>query len=43
VLSAVSSQEEKFSPDEVRFFEAVARWVALLIHREELLELRASL
>jgi transcriptional regulator with XRE-family HTH domain len=38
VVSAASDQPNKFSEDEVLFLEAIARWIALLVHREELLQ-----
>jgi GAF domain-containing protein len=38
VLSAVSAQVDKYTDEEVRFSMTLARWIALLIHREELLE-----
>lgn len=38
VLQASSQQPEAFREDDLRFLEAVARWVGLVIHRIELVE-----
>ena len=40
VLAIVSTQPDKFSERDQRFVEAVAGWIALLIHRSELIEQR---
>jgi DNA-binding CsgD family transcriptional regulator len=38
VLSAVSATPERFSEDDVSFVQAVARWLALVMHRAELVQ-----
>lgn len=38
VLSAVSAAPEQFSEDDVSFVQAVARWLALVMHRAELVQ-----
>ena len=38
VLQAASATEDLFSVDDLRFLEAVARWVGLIIQRAELVE-----
>jgi DNA-binding CsgD family transcriptional regulator len=38
VLSVVSSEAERFSPDDEAFFEAIARWLAVVMHRAELVQ-----
>jgi len=38
VLSAVGSTSERFSDDDVSFVQAVARWLALVMHRAELIQ-----
>ena len=38
VLSAVSGQPEHFAEEDVPTFEAVGRWLALVMHRAELVE-----
>jgi two-component system, OmpR family, sensor kinase len=38
VLAAESAQPDRFSEEECQFFEAAARWVAMLAHRAELTE-----
>ena len=38
VLSVVSAEAERFSPDDEAFFEAIARWLALVMHRAELVQ-----
>jgi len=38
VLSVVSAAPERFSEDDVSFVQAVARWLALVMHRAELVE-----
>jgi DNA-binding CsgD family transcriptional regulator len=38
VVSAVSAVPERFSEDDVSFVHAVARWLALLMHRAELVQ-----
>jgi DNA-binding CsgD family transcriptional regulator len=38
VLSAVSAEPEHFGEDDVPFFEAVTHWLALMLHRAELIE-----
>jgi DNA-binding CsgD family transcriptional regulator len=38
VLSAVSATPERFSEDDVSFVRAVARWLALVMHRAELVQ-----
>jgi GAF domain-containing protein len=38
VVSAVSAAPERFSGDDVSFLQAVARWLALIMHRAELVQ-----
>jgi DNA-binding CsgD family transcriptional regulator len=38
VLSAVSAAPERFSEDDVSFVRAVARWLALVMHRADLVQ-----
>ena len=38
VLSAVSAQPEHFSEDDLPFLDAVTRWLALVMHRAELVQ-----
>jgi DNA-binding NarL/FixJ family response regulator len=38
VVSAVSASPERFSEDDVSFVQAVARWLALIVHRAELVQ-----
>ena len=38
VLSAVSATPERFSEDDESFLQAVARWLALVMHRAELVQ-----
>ncbi len=38
VLSVVSVQPERFTPDDLHFCEAAARWIGLVAHRAELAE-----
>jgi DNA-binding CsgD family transcriptional regulator len=38
VLSVVSAEPEHFAQDDVPFFEAVTHWLALMLHRAELIE-----
>jgi len=38
VLSAVSAAPERFSEDDVSLVQAIARWLALVMHRAELVE-----
>jgi DNA-binding CsgD family transcriptional regulator len=38
VLSVVSASRERFSEDDVSFVQAVARWLALVMHRAELVQ-----
>jgi len=38
VLSAVSAAPDRFSEDDVSFVQAIARWLALVMHRAELVQ-----
>jgi DNA-binding CsgD family transcriptional regulator len=42
VLAAVSSEPDQFTDREMRFLEAAAGWISLLIHRAQLIEDRLS-
>ena len=41
VLSAVSATADFFAEDDLRFLEAVAGWIGIVLHRAELIEERA--
>jgi transcriptional regulator with XRE-family HTH domain len=38
ILAAASSRADQFSIHDLRFFETVARWIGLVVHRFELIE-----
>jgi DNA-binding CsgD family transcriptional regulator len=42
VLSAVSARADFFDEDDLRFLEAVAGWIGIVLHRAELIEERAQ-
>jgi transcriptional regulator with XRE-family HTH domain len=41
ILAAASSCPDQFSIHDLRFFETVARWIGLVLHRSELIEAKA--
>jgi GAF domain-containing protein len=38
VLAAASTEPDRFSSEDLRYFQAVARWVGLMAHRAELMQ-----
>lgn len=42
ILAAASSHGDQFSIHDLRFFQTVARWIGLVVHRSELIEAKAS-
>ena len=40
ILAAASSRPDQFSNDDLLFFETVARWIGLVVHRSELIAAR---
>jgi transcriptional regulator with XRE-family HTH domain len=41
LLAAASSHADQFSVHDLRFFETVARWIGLVVHRSELIEAKS--
>lgn len=41
ILAAASSHVDQFSIHDLRFFETVARWIGLVVHRSELIEAKS--